>query len=86
MLAVAQVRAAALGRADTYADYDRVHARTQDSVPVLRAVGGVAVGVGAGLLVGGIVRWAVLARAERRGGPVASVGPQGATLGWAGRF
>jgi hypothetical protein len=57
-------------------------AQQNDRITTMRIAGGVVLGVGAALLIGGVVRWAVLGAKQKRLGAVRPSGP----LGLAGRF
>jgi tetratricopeptide (TPR) repeat protein len=65
LIVAAQVRAGSLDGATTYEEFDRQFEDARRSVPAMRVAGGVLMVAGAGLIVGGIVRYGQKKRAAR---------------------
>lgn len=70
LLAAAQVRAGSVQNASTYDEFDREFEQARRSVPAMRIAGSVLMVAGAGLIVGGVVRYG---RQKRKAG-LASAG------------
>jgi hypothetical protein len=84
VLAAAQVQSGQ--QAPTYGMF----ANQSDRIDSMRIAGGVVLGVGAALLIGGVVRWAVLGARQKRRGPGRTASsrsaPPGPAFGLGGRF